>query len=287
MSNATLTVNSVLPAAERMVGSADMERFLSKLFLRCLTDHPGSHTGNFNCPESLDTLVKLLHNLRDVEVLQIELLRASIPLLNSHLEESPVSVPPCTRIVSKSPVSPRLADTQLEEKDCRSKFNHVDGRIILAGDDGNRFFFTLRAQRSIERKCRPDSKETFTCTHAFTSMADFMDYQLKNHWAYSSTVSSFAAAGQANQHKVTRLECVRTMEHGENRDPKSRKRTLCREPIIQHYYTNYGAVLIYTILTFDAHGAPVFPEGREVSSRHHHAPLPEHVGDVVRARRCN
>ena len=272
-----VSVNSVLPAAERMMDSADMNGFLAKLLLRCLVDNPGSKAGTFNCPESLQTLVKLLQNLKDLEVLQLELLHASIPLLNSHVDDT--SLPSPTKLRKREPLSPRLSETndasskqngQLtnhDDNDCGSKFNHIDGRIILSGEDGLRFFSALKAPRSMERKASSDSKNTFTCTHAFTSLKAYHAFKLANHWSYSATVSSFSGFGQAYQHKVTRLECSKSTHRGEN----TRKRDLCREPIIQHYYTHYGAVLVYMILPTDADGSQLIPGDQEYSSRHRHA----------------
>ena len=163
----------------------------AQILLAFINAGPGD-SGPFTCPSSLE---ELMDNLREsrVEMFQAMQLNASRTLLEASAAGATsvsAETPPSNTVLTGSGSYPegtgstsrnkrrrgdRVTYTSLNEQNCSSIFNNMSGRIDIEREGGH-LFSTLKAQPTITLRDNDGTRRNFTCTHAFTSERDYLQF---------------------------------------------------------------------------------------------------------------
>ena len=136
-------LTSAIKAAKRLL-RAKNSKVAAQVLLTVAHENAGN-TGCFTCPPTLESLMELLPNIR-VESFQLQLIRASVPLLESHVAKASIE-----EVEAASRPVPKRSRLRVDGNDCSFIFDHVDGRMSLEGESGVRLLRKLEANRELLR----------------------------------------------------------------------------------------------------------------------------------------
>ena len=148
-------------------------------------------------------------------------------------------------------------DTRMRESNCDSLFKNVDGEAVI--DESLLKFFNTTG--TIIRKIN-GQKISLQLTHAFTNLGARDRFHIRHDLNYA-TVKSWSAlvcSGALTEHKTVKSSCRYKKTVGQGR-----KHLFCGAQIIELFFSNFGAVLMYEERSEKA-AASLF------GSNHSHAP---------------